>query len=56
MLGTAPLLGQYLGAALVALFLSTLWGMNIPYIMFIAALFAAITALVNISRAKGQKD
>ncbi|UXM96666.1 MFS transporter (plasmid) [Bartonella sp. HY329] len=52
MLGTARLLGQSLGAAFVALFLSTMGVQNIPHIMFIAASFAIIAALISISRAK----
>lgn len=50
MLGTARLLGQSLGAASVALFLAISGVDNIANIMFIAAGFAAVAALISISR------
>lgn len=50
MLGTARLLGQSLGAALVALMLS-LWGIEgIPQILFIASGSALFASLISVSR------
>lgn len=54
MLGTARLLGQSLGAALVA-FLLARWGVaGTPSIMFIAACFAVAASAVSFSRLKHQ--
>ncbi len=50
MLGTARLLGQSLGAALVAFLLSQ-WGVEgIPHILVIAAGFALFASLISLSR------
>lgn len=52
MLGTARLLGQSLGAALVALLLAQ-WGVqSVGNALFIAAGFAALASLISVSRLK----